>query len=90
MEFMVEGHTDNVSFSGTGVIKDNWDFSAMRATSVVRFLQEEFNVAPERMTAGGRSEYNPKVGNDSEEGQATNRRTVIVVMPKLGFASMES
>ncbi|MEJ6694747.1 MAG: OmpA family protein [Chitinophagales bacterium] len=83
-DVLVEGHTDNESFSGSGVIKDNWDLSAMRATSVVRFLQEKLNVAPERMTAGGRSEYNPKVSNDSEEGKAANRRTVIVVMPKLG------
>jgi len=83
-DVLVEGHTDNESFSGLGVIKDNWDLSAMRATSVVRFLQEKLNVAPERMTAGGRSEYNPKVSNDSEEGKAANRRTVIVVMPKLG------
>ena len=51
---------------------------------ITRFLQEKLNVAPERMTAGGRSEYNPKVSNDSEEGKAANRRTVIVVMPKLG------
>lgn len=83
-DVLVEGHTDNESFSGSGVIKDNWDLSAMRATSVVRFLQDKLNVAPERMTAGGRSEYNPKVSNDSEEGKAANRRTVIVVMPKLG------
>jgi chemotaxis protein MotB len=83
-DVLVEGHTDNESFSGSGVIKDNWDLSAMRATSVVRFLQDKLNVAPERMTAGGRSEYNPKVSNESEEGKAANRRTVIVVMPKLG------
>lgn len=82
-DVLVEGHTDNVPYTGSGVIRDNWDLSAMRATSVVRILQDEFNVAPSRMTAGGRSEYNPKVSNDTPEGKSTNRRTVIVVMPKL-------
>lgn len=82
-DVLVEGHTDNVPYNGAGVIKDNWDLSVMRSTSVVRILQDKFGVDPSRMTAGGRSEYNPKVSNDTPEGKSTNRRTVIVVMPKL-------
>lgn len=82
-DVLVEGHTDNVPYKGSGVIKDNWDLSAMRATSVVRILQDKFGVDPARMTAGGRSEYNPKTTNETVEGKAANRRTVIVVMPKL-------
>ncbi len=82
-DVLVEGHTDNVHYTGSGVIKDNWDLSAMRATSVVKVLQDKFDVDPARMTAGGRSEYNPKTSNETVEGKAANRRTVIVVMPKL-------
>ena len=82
-DVLVEGHTDNVPYTGSGLIKDNWDLSAMRATSVVKVLQDKFDVDPARMTAGGRSEYNPKTSNDTVEGKAANRRTVIVVMPKL-------
>lgn len=82
-DVLVEGHTDNVPYSGSGLIKDNWDLSAMRATSVVKVLQDKFDVDPARMTAGGRSEYNPKTSNETVEGKAANRRTVIVVMPKL-------
>ena len=70
-------------YTGSGLIKDNWDLSAMRATSVVKVLQDKFDVDPARMTAGGRSEYNPKTSNETVEGKAANRRTVIVVMPKL-------
>ena len=82
-DVLVEGHTDNVPYTGSGLIKDNWDLSAMRATSVVKVLQDKFDVDPARMTAGGRSEYNPKTSNETVEGRAANRRTVIVVMPKL-------
>lgn len=82
-DVLVEGHTDNVPYNGNGVLKDNWDLSAMRATSVVRVLQDKFNVEPNRMTAGGRSEYNPKASNETAKGKGENRRTVIVVMPKL-------
>ena len=82
-DVLVEGHTDNVPYTGSGLIKDNWDLSAMRATSVVKVLQDKFDVDPARMTAGGRSEYNPKTSNETVEGKAANRRTVIVVMPKL-------
>ena len=81
-EFMVEGHTDNVPYR-SGVLLDNWDLSAKRATSVVRVLQNDFNVPPERMTAAGRSYYIPVSDNETTEGRAKNRRTRIVVLPKL-------
>jgi chemotaxis protein MotB len=83
IEFLVEGHTDNRAFNGNGVLKDNWDLSVMRATSVVRVLQNKYKVAPNRMTAAGRSEYMPIASNDTKEGNATNRRTRIVILPQL-------
>lgn len=87
-EFMVEGHTDNVPYR-SGVLIDNWDLSAKRATSIVRVLQNDFNVAPERMTAAGRSFYVPLVSNDNAAERAKNRRTRIVVLPKIDqFYSM--
>ena len=87
-EFMVEGHTDNVPFS-RGVLVDNWDLSAKRATSIVRVLQNDFNVDPKRMTAAGRSYYVPLVSNDNAAERAKNRRTRIVVLPKIDqFYSM--
>ncbi len=87
-EFMVEGHTDNVPYSG-GVLLDNWDLSAKRATSIVRILQNDFKVDPARMTAAARSYYVPLVGNDTAGDRAKNRRTRIVVLPKLDqFYSM--
>lgn len=81
-EFLVEGHTDNVPISREG-IKDNWDLSVLRATSVVRMLQKDFGVDPARMTAGGRGEYIPVASNATAEGKSKNRRTRIVVLPKL-------
>lgn len=87
-EFMVEGHTDNVPYR-SGVLLDNWDLSAKRATAIVRVLQNDFNVDPKRMTAAGRSFYVPLVGNDTASERAKNRRTRIVVLPKLDqFYSM--
>src|SRR5690554_1581622 len=83
LEFMVEGHTDSQSVIRNAVLQDNWDLSVKRATSVVRVLQEDFGVAPERMTAAGRSYYIPVATNDTEEGRAQNRRTRIIVLPKL-------
>ncbi len=83
LEFMVEGHTDDQSVIPNSTLKDNWDLSVKRATSVVRVLQEEFNVEPARMTAAGRSYYIPVASNTSAEGRAKNRRTRIVVLPKL-------
>ena len=82
LNVLVEGHTDNVPMGeGRGII-DNWDLSAKRATSVVRVLQNEHFVAPERLTAAGRSEYMPKAENETEEGKAMNRRTEILIMPR--------
>lgn len=81
-EFMVEGHTDNVPISRE-VIRDNWDLSVLRATAVVRMLQKDFGVDPARMTAGGRGEYIPLASNADASGRARNRRTRIVVLPKL-------
>ncbi|MDT0688506.1 OmpA family protein [Salegentibacter sp. F188] len=82
IEFMVEGHTDDQPIS-SGAIEDNWDLSVKRATSVVRILQDEFGVEPARMTAAGRSYYIPVATNETAEGRAKNRRTRIVVLPKL-------
>ena len=82
LEFMVEGHTDNVPIKVEGT-QDNWDLSVRRATAIVRILQKDFGVAPERMTAAGRGEYIPVAENDSSAGRAKNRRTRIVVLPKL-------
>ena len=82
IEFMVEGHTDNLPIKIDG-IEDNWDLSVKRATSVVRILQKDYGVSPERMTAAGRSYYIPLVDNDNVANRARNRRTRIVVLPKL-------
>ena len=81
-EFMVEGHTDNVPIKNT-CIKDNWDLSVLRATAVVRILQNDFGVTASRMTAAGRGEYVPVTSNASADGRALHRRTRIVVLPKL-------
>jgi chemotaxis protein MotB len=82
MEVLVEGHTDNVPIT-RDCIKDNWDLSVLRATSIVRVFSTELGVAPGRITAGGRSEFVPLVPNDSPEHRSANRRTRIVIMPKL-------
>ena len=82
IEFMVEGHTDNVPIKIDG-IEDNWDLSVKRATAVVRILENDFGVAPSRMTAAGRSYYLPVADNDTASNRAKNRRTRIVVIPKL-------
>jgi len=82
IEFMVEGHTDNVPYA-RGVLLDNWDLSVKRATSVVRILQDEYGLPPSRMAAAGRGEYVPVTTNDTSEGRAANRRTRIVILPQL-------
>jgi len=82
MEVQVEGYTDNVSIS-TDCMKDNWDLSVARATSVVRILQNDFSISPSRLIAAGRSEYMPLESNDTAEGRSINRRTRIVILPKL-------
>src|SRR5690606_33983194 len=81
-EAMVEGHTDNVPYRGSGVIQDNWDLSVKRATSVVRALQD-LGVSPNRLVAAGRGEYDPLVPNTTAENRSTNRRTRILVLPKI-------
>lgn len=82
LDILVEGHTDNVPMGGE-CVTDNWDLSAKRATAVVRSLQSKYKVDPSRMTAGGRSEYAPKASNSTAKGRAENRRTEIIVLPKL-------
>ena len=82
LDILVEGHTDNVPIS-TDCMTDNWDLSVKRATSIVRLMQTKFGVQPLRMTAGGRSEYVPKTTNETTEGRAINRRTEIIILPKL-------
>ncbi|MGV6845303.1 MAG: OmpA/MotB family protein [Lutibacter sp.] len=82
VEVMVEGYTDNKPISTAG-IKDNWDLSVKRATAVVRVLQNDFQIEPARLIAAGRGEYKPLESNETVEGRARNRRTRIVLMPKL-------
>jgi chemotaxis protein MotB len=82
LDILVEGHTDKVPIH-TDCIEDNWDLSTKRATAIVRLMQTKFNVQPERMTAGGRSEFIPKASNVTSEGRASNRRTEIIILPKL-------
>lgn len=83
LDFMVEGHTDNKALLATAPYQDNWELSAMRAASVVRALQDDFAINPERMTVAGRGEYVPVGDNETAEGRAENRRTRIVILPKL-------
>jgi chemotaxis protein MotB len=84
LEFMVEGHTDNAELRGNiGPMKDNWDLSVMRATSVVRVLQKKYGLDPAKMAAAGRGEYKPVADNTSADGKAANRRTRIVILPQL-------
>jgi chemotaxis protein MotB len=82
IEFMVEGHTDNVAIS-TDELNDNWDLSVKRATTIVRILQKSYGLDPKRMTAAGRSQYLPIADNSTAAGRASNRRTRIVVLPQL-------
>ena len=79
---MIESHTDDVPFK-SGVLIDNWDLSAKRATSVVRYLTTEFNVNPKQMIAAGRGEYIPVLPNTNPENKAANRRTRVIVLPKI-------
>jgi chemotaxis protein MotB len=83
IEFMVEGHTDNKPYNHPGQLKDNWDLSVKRATSIVRILQGQYGLDPAHITAAGRGEYVPVAANDTEEGRAANRRTRIVILPQL-------
>ena len=81
-DVLIEGNTDNVPITGSCMV-DNWDLSVKRATSVARSLQKSYNVDPSRIIAGGRSEYNAKVPNDTKANKSANRRTEIIIMPKL-------
>ena len=86
-DVLIEGNTDNVPVNTKAAsmknIRNNWDLSALRASSVVQYLQNRFGVAPKRLTAGGRGEYNPVASNDTEVGKQPNRRTQIIITPKL-------
>ncbi|WP_438972184.1 OmpA/MotB family protein [Polaribacter sp.] len=82
MEVMIEGHTDATPIK-RDIIQDNWDLSALRATSITRILQYKFGVKPERLIAAGRSQYIPLAPNDTAENKSKNRRTKIIIMPKL-------
>ena len=81
-EVLVEGNTDNVPISRPN-IRNNWDLSALRASSVVQALQNQYGVDPKRLSAAGRGEYNPLTDNDTELGKQRNRRTQIIITPKL-------
>ena len=81
-DVLIEGNTDNVPISREN-IRNNWDLSCLRASSVVQALQNQYGVDPKRLTAGGRGEYNPLAGNDTELGKQRNRRTQIIITPKL-------
>ena len=80
---VVEGHTDNVPYKGVGQLKDNWDLSVMRATTIVKTILADSKIDPARLSASGRSEYSPIDINSSSEGKAKNRRTEIILTPKL-------
>ncbi|MGN6541882.1 MAG: OmpA/MotB family protein [Ginsengibacter sp.] len=81
-DVLIEGNTDNVPISKPN-IRNNWDLSALRASSVVQALQNNYGVDPKRLTAGGRGEYNPVASNDTPDGKSKNRRTEIIITPKL-------
>ena len=81
-DVLIEGNTDNVPISREN-IRNNWDLSCLRASSVVQALQNQYGVDPKRLTAGGRGEYNPLAKNDTELGKQRNRRTQIIITPKL-------
>ncbi len=91
LNVLVEGHTDDVPMAN-GCVADNWDLSVKRATSVVRLLQSQYYVSPERLTAAGRAEFVPKTVNTTPSGRSKNRRTEIIITPKLDqfFKLMEA
>jgi chemotaxis protein MotB len=83
VNIVIEGHTDNVPYKGSGQVKDNWDLSVMRATAIVKIIVENSNINPGRLTAAGRSEYAPVDDSNTSGGRAKNRRTEIILTPKL-------
>ena len=80
---LIEGHTDNVPYQGSGQLKGNWDLSTKRATAIVNILRENNNINPENLTAAGRGEHAPIATNDTPEGRAKNRRIEVILTPKL-------
>jgi chemotaxis protein MotB len=82
IDILIEGHTDNVPIN-TSVYKDNWDLSVARATSIVRILTNDYKIGPTRLTASGKGEFFPKADNETADGRAKNRRTEIILSPKL-------
>jgi len=82
IDILVEGHTDNIPIK-TALYKDNWDLSVARSLSIVRILTDEYKIPPTRLTASGKGEFSPKVSNSTPEGRASNRRTEIILSPKL-------
>jgi chemotaxis protein MotB len=82
-ECMVEGHTDNVPFTGNAILLDNWDLSVKRATAIIRVLTKDLGVKPSQLIAAGRGEFIPLVANDNADNRSKNRRTRIVVLPKI-------
>lgn len=82
IDILVEGHTDNVPISNAQY-RDNWDLSVARATSIVRILTDDYKIIPTRLTASGKGEFSPRADNATPEGRASNRRTEIILSPKL-------
>ncbi|HET8753899.1 MAG TPA: OmpA family protein, partial [Salinimicrobium sp.] len=80
---LIEGHTDNVPYQGSGQLKDNWDLSTKRATAIVQILEENSRIDPENLTAAGRGEFAPIASNETAEGKAKNRRIEVILTPKL-------
>lgn len=80
---LIEGHTDNVPYTGNGILTNNWDLSTKRATSIVNILRENANIPAENLTAAGRGEYAPVASNETVEGKAKNRRIEVILTPKL-------
>lgn len=80
---LIEGHTDNVPYNGSGQLNDNWDLSTKRATAIVQLLQASANIDPQNLTAAGRGEHAPIASNDTAEGRAKNRRIEVILTPKL-------
>lgn len=84
IDVMVEGHTDSIAISKSkAIVNDNWDLSVLRATAIIKKLQHDFNVAPEKLIAAGRSSYQPLTDNTTKEGRSRNRRTRIVILPNI-------
>ena len=83
ISILIEGHTDNVPYTGSGQLSGNWDLSTKRATAIVNILRENSSINPENLTAAGRGEYAPIASNDTPEGRAKNRRIEVILTPKL-------